>query len=123
MQQKFVINLVFQKITSSDDPIDKKMNWKQVYEAGKSDFLNIGGHSHTHQILSFLDSSQLAYELDTSINLLKDKADIKPTHYSYPEGLEHCYSENVINELRKRELYVLQQQYMGQMILQKIYFI
>ena len=62
------------------------MNWKQVYEAGKSDFLTIGGHSHTHQILSFLDSNQLAYELDTSIKLLKDKADIKPTHYSYPEG-------------------------------------
>ena len=94
--------LGFSKITSSDDPIDKKMNWKQVYEAGKSDFLTIGGHSHTHQILSFLDSSQLAYELDTSINLLKDKADIKPIHYSYPEGLKHCYSENVINELRKR---------------------
>ncbi len=94
--------LGFSRIISSDDPIDKKMNWKQVSEASKSDFLTIGGHSHTHQILSFLDSGQLTYELDTSIRLLKDKADIKPIHYSYPEGLEHCYSENVIKELKKR---------------------
>jgi peptidoglycan/xylan/chitin deacetylase (PgdA/CDA1 family) len=94
--------LGFSRIISSDDPIDKKMNWKQVSEVGKSDFFTIGGHSHTHQILSFLDSSQLAYELDTSIRLLKDKADIKPIHYSYPEGLKHCYSENVIKELKKR---------------------
>ena len=46
--------LGFSRIISSDDPIDKKMNWKQVSEASKSDFLTIGGHSHTHQILRTL---------------------------------------------------------------------
>ena len=44
----------------------------------------------------------LSYELDTSMKLLKDKADIVPRHYSYPEGLKHCYSQNVIKELKKR---------------------
>lgn len=94
--------LGFSKLNSSDDPIDKKMSWDQVSKANKSDLLTIGGHSHTHQILSFLDNTQLSYELDTSMKLLKDKADIVPRHYSYPEGLKHCYSQNVIKELKKR---------------------
>ena len=94
--------LGFSKIHSSNDPIDKKMSWDQVSEANKSDLLTIGGHTHTHPILSFLNNNQLSYELDTSIKLLKDKADIAPRHYSYPEGLKHCYSENVIKELKKR---------------------
>lgn len=94
--------LGFSKIYSSNDPIDKKMSWDQVSEANKSDLLTIGGHTHTHPILSFLNNTQLSYELDTSIKLLKDKADITPRHYSYPEGLKHCYSENVIKELKKR---------------------
>ena len=32
----------------------------------------------------------------------KKKADIDTIHYSYPEGLKHCYSQNVIYELKKR---------------------
>lgn len=94
--------LGFSDIVSSDDPIDKKMSWKQVSEVNKSDLLSIGGHSHTHSILSYLDNKQLSYELDTSLELLDKKADVKSVHYSYPEGLKHCYSENVIYELKKR---------------------
>ncbi len=89
-------------ILSSDDPIDKKMSWAQVSQANKSDLLTIGGHSHTHSILSYLSSAQLNYEIDTSLELLDKKADVQSLHYSYPEGLEHCYSDNVINELKKR---------------------
>ena len=92
----------YPNILSSDDPIDKKMSWKQVSEANKSDLLTIGGHSHTHSILSYLSSDQLNYEIDTSIELLNKKANVQTSHYSYPEGLEHCYSDNVINELKKR---------------------
>lgn len=94
--------LGFQEITSSDDPLDKKMNWNQVYKANSSELIIIGGHTHSHHILSYLNKKQLANEIDTSLELLNKKAGVKPTHYSYPEGLEHCYSENVIIELKKR---------------------
>ena len=77
------------------------MNWEEVSKANQSDLLTFGGHSHTHSILSYLNPSQLKEEIHRSLSLLKNKANVKPIHYSYPEGLEHCYSENVINELKK----------------------
>jgi len=82
--------------------LDRKMSWGQVRNAAKSELITIGGHSHTHPILSFLSPQQLACELDSCLGLLQEKADIEPTHFSYPEGLDHCYSEEVIEELKKR---------------------
>jgi len=89
-------------ITSSDDPLDKKMNWSQVSEANESELIIIGGHTHSHFILSYLNKKQLDNEIDTSFELLNKRAGINPIHYSYPEGLRHHYSENVINKLKKR---------------------
>lgn len=96
--------LGFSDILSTNDPLDKKMNWEEVSKANQSDLLTIGGHSHTHPILSYLDRNQLTDEIDTSLTLLKKKANVEPTHYSYPEGLKHCYSQNVINELKKKNV-------------------
>ena len=82
--------------------LDRKMSWAQVNSAAQSELITIGGHSHTHPILSFLSRQQLAYELDSCFDLLKDKAGVGPAHFSYPEGLAHCYSEEVIEALKKR---------------------
>lgn len=82
--------------------LDRKMSWEQVRNAAKSELITIGGHSHTHPILSFLSPQQLAYELDTCLGLLQQKGGIEPTHFSYPEGWDHCFSEEVIEELKKR---------------------
>ncbi|MBT5771995.1 MAG: polysaccharide deacetylase family protein [Flavobacteriaceae bacterium] len=78
------------------------MSWNQVKLANQSKLLTIGGHSHTHVILSFLNQKELKHELDVSINMLHDKAGVSPTHYSYPEGLANCYNKEVINELKTR---------------------
>jgi len=86
----------------SDDPLDKKLSWKQVAEARASGILHFGGHSHTHAILSFLSAEQLDGELDTSLGLLQERGRIGPAHYSYPEGLAHCFSDQVIQAMRKR---------------------
>ena len=64
----------------------------------------VGGHSHTHAILSFLDDDALDAEIDTSLRLLAERARIKARHYSYPEGLRHCYSDRVIRHLKKRAI-------------------
>jgi peptidoglycan/xylan/chitin deacetylase (PgdA/CDA1 family) len=87
---------------SSDDPLDLKMTWPQVKMAQSSEVFSIGGHSHTHPILSYLSPEKLAYELDTSMGLLSEMAGIPATHYSYPEGLSHCYTPEVIAQLRLR---------------------
>ncbi len=90
------------KIESSDDPLDRKLSWHEVRELANDPLFQVGGHSHTHPILSFLSPAHLAEELDVSLNLLKDRADVGPRHYSYPEGLAHCYSPEVISALQQR---------------------
>jgi hypothetical protein len=52
--------------------------------------------------LSFLSPERLAFELDTSIGLMRDKGGVTATHYSYPEGLAHCFNDTVIAELKAR---------------------
>jgi peptidoglycan/xylan/chitin deacetylase (PgdA/CDA1 family) len=83
----------------STDPLDLKMTWDQVRDLHARELFTIGGHSHTHAILSYLTPDQLAQELDASLTLLQENANVGPTHYSYPEGLAHCYAQQVIDEL------------------------
>ncbi len=92
------------EIEHSNDSLDLKMNWDQVKKLNDNNFFIIGGHSHTHKILSFLDSESLESEIKISIDLLKNKANIKTDHYSYPEGLKHCYSNEVIKMLKKYKI-------------------
>lgn len=93
-----IVNIV--EPQSSDDPIDKKLTWDQVRDIQKTNFLSIGGHGHTHSILSFLSEEKLDLEITTSMNMFKQKIDCSPIHYSYPEGLNHCFSESVIDRLK-----------------------
>jgi peptidoglycan/xylan/chitin deacetylase (PgdA/CDA1 family) len=85
-----------------DSELDLKMTWDQVRSAHQNEWITIGGHSHTHPILSYLNPESLSNELDVSISLLKNKAGIGPEHYSYPEGLSHCYNGRVIAALKQR---------------------
>jgi peptidoglycan/xylan/chitin deacetylase (PgdA/CDA1 family) len=94
--------LGFDETHCSDGPLDLKLTWDQVRALDGDPLFTIGGHSHTHAILSFLDTVALDRELDTSLGLLESKAGIVTRHYSYPEGLAHCYSEAVIEALRRR---------------------
>ena len=92
-------------ILSSDDPLDLKLTWSQIKSINMTDeLLSFGGHSHTHRILSFLTLDDLNYELDTSISLMKQMSGIDSIHYSYPEGLAHCYSDTVIHQLKLRDI-------------------
>jgi peptidoglycan/xylan/chitin deacetylase (PgdA/CDA1 family) len=89
-------------IWASDDPLDKKMSWDQVKALhDDADFI-VGGHTHTHAIMSFLSPDELGSEIDMSIALLREKAGIISKHYSYPEGLAHCYSDEVVRQLKLR---------------------
>jgi peptidoglycan/xylan/chitin deacetylase (PgdA/CDA1 family) len=93
--------LDLEEIRASNDQLDKKMSWSQVRDWCSDGFL-VGGHSHTHAILSFLSPSRLKSEIDISLAMMNEKAGIVTPHYSYPEGLAHCYSEDVIQILKDR---------------------
>lgn len=90
------------EIRASNDPLDLKMNWDQIRSLNSERGLQVAGHSHHHVNLAFLNQEDLDRELDTSLNLLKEKAGISSNHYCYPEGLEHCYSKTVIEKLKMR---------------------
>jgi peptidoglycan/xylan/chitin deacetylase (PgdA/CDA1 family) len=87
---------------SSDDPLDRKLSWDQIRATHRNGLILFGGHTHTHPILSFLAPERLAFELDTSLALMRDKGGVDASHYSYPEGLAHCFNETVIAELKAR---------------------
>ena len=88
------------EVRHSAEPIDQKMSWEQVARLVDDDLFTIGGHSHTHKILSFLSAEDLDVEITTSIDLIHENVGLRVRHYSYPEGLEHCYSNEVIEVLR-----------------------
>ena len=76
------------------------MSWAQVRELSQNSLFTIGGHSHTHRILEYLDQTALKNEIALSLEILRKNLDTEIEHYSYPEGLEHCYSDRVIAALR-----------------------
>jgi len=91
-------------VYSSNDQLNLKMSWNQVKKANQNELLTFGGHSHSHPILSYLEPNQLEYELKTSLKMLLDKANIPPTHYSYPEGMSNCFNQDVINKLKNKNV-------------------
>lgn len=93
--------LEIEDVTKGCDLLDLKMNWEQVAALVESELFSIGGHTHTHQIMSFMDKQELEKEVKQSLQLLQQKCSIQTTQYSYPEGLEYCYNQEVIEVLIK----------------------
>ncbi|MBW1713880.1 MAG: polysaccharide deacetylase family protein [Deltaproteobacteria bacterium] len=91
-----------EEISQSDDPLDLKMSWDQVRDLAGQELFSLGGHTHRHPVLSFLDADELDREIRTSLDLLQQKAGVGPRHYSYPEGLAYCFSPQVIEALKSR---------------------
>lgn len=84
-----------------DPELDDKLSWRQVRELAEHPLFAVGGHSHTHRILSFLSPDELEIEVATSLRLLREATGAQTPHYSYPEGLAHCYSDAVIDALKR----------------------
>ena len=103
--EKKLVNEVFFKLKISnikaDKELDKKISWDQIKRFAKHPLISFGGHSHNHKILSFLPLDELNYEISICLGLLNQKADIDTVHFSYPEGLKHCFSEEVKKTLKK----------------------
>jgi len=81
-------------------PLYQKMAWSQVAELAADPLFTIGGHSHTHSTLSFLNKSDLDAEIEKSMELIDKNINLKCVHYSYPEGHVDSYSDLVIETLR-----------------------
>ena len=91
-------------VSSSNHPLDQKMNWAQVSELHHNKLFTVGGHTHNHESLGLSESKVMKNEIATSINFLKSKAGISSHHYSYPEGQKIDFNESVIEELKKNNI-------------------
>jgi peptidoglycan/xylan/chitin deacetylase (PgdA/CDA1 family) len=81
--------------------LDAKMTWDQVRDLDKEPLFTVGGHGHTHRILSHLGHDELVDEIRTSLRLLERAVGHPVIHYSYPEGMPNCYSPEVVRVLRQ----------------------
>lgn len=88
----------------TDPELDQMMEWHQVATLHKHPLFTIGGHSHSHRILEFLTQADLEDEINRSMDMLAARLGTSVAHYSYPEGLPHCYSNRVIDCLKKRNV-------------------
>lgn len=86
-------------LSDVENELDKKMSWEQLSPLNEGLF-RIGGHTKTHAILSHCSPQQLEEEVGGCMSALENKAGIKTEHFSYPEGLSHCYDEGVKEVLR-----------------------
>ncbi|MGE0445923.1 MAG: polysaccharide deacetylase family protein [Vicinamibacterales bacterium] len=84
-----------------DAQLDDKMTWRDLQSLADHSLFTVGGHSHTHRILEFLPTPVLTSEVATSVALLRDHLGAPIDHYSYPEGLAHCFSDRVIDVLKQ----------------------
>lgn len=87
------------EVTASDDELDRKLTWDEVRDLAAHPRFTVGGHTHLHPILAFLDDAGLQGEIAMSLTRLAD-AGISTAHYSYPEGLAHCFDDRVIAALK-----------------------
>jgi peptidoglycan/xylan/chitin deacetylase (PgdA/CDA1 family) len=85
---------------SGDGPLDRKLTWAETRALAQTEGFLVAGHSHTHAILSHLDSDALEREISLSLALLAEKAGVRNRHYAYPEGLTQHYSPAVIQMLQ-----------------------
>lgn len=94
------LQLKLPKKISNNTQIDKKLSWKEIKTLNSNPLITIGGHTHNHSILSYIDQKYLKKEISYSLKLLRIKAGVSTKHFSYPEGTKISYNKFVIKELK-----------------------
>ena len=90
-----------QPVFSSADPLDKKMSWTELRDLAGGPGFTIGCHTRTHAILSFLSPERPRFRKSAELSPFSSNGGgIATHHFSYPEGLAHCYSPTVIEALK-----------------------
>ena len=75
------------------------MNWKQINEISKEDFVEIGNHSHTHEYLVDQNIETIEKDITTSIKIFKKKMGQNSKFFSYPFGEYNLKFKELIKSL------------------------
>jgi poly-beta-1,6-N-acetyl-D-glucosamine N-deacetylase len=75
------------------------MNWQQIIELHKEDFVEIGNHSHSHEYLVDETSNVIKDDIVKSIEIFKNKLGNNSKFFSYPFGEYSLEFKKIIKEL------------------------
>lgn len=76
------------------------LTWEQA-ESMQSSGMLIGGHSHTHPVLSSLDAENQRREISTCAELLSARLGRRPRAFAYPFGKQSTFDDDTIAALRE----------------------
>ena len=75
------------------------MNWDQIKELYKEDFVEIGNHSHSHEYLVNEDNQIIKEDILKSIKIFEKELGVNSKFFSYPFGEYSLEFKNIIKEL------------------------
>jgi len=75
------------------------MNWNQLKEISKEDFVEIGNHSHTHEYLVNETNETIKTDIKKSIKIFNEKLGQNSKFFSYPFGEYSISFKNIIKSL------------------------
>ncbi len=75
------------------------MNWEQILELYKEDFVEIGNHSHSHEYLVDESSKDIKKDIVKSIKIFNDKLGKNSIFFSYPFGEYSMEFKKIIKDL------------------------
>ena len=84
----------------STEPVGKHgyMDWDQIKELEKEDYVFIGNHSHSHEYLVNYEFNDFKKDIDRSIEVFEDKLGYNPIYFSYPFGEYSLEQKNYIKQ-------------------------
>ena len=65
----------------------RPLSWAGLRELATSPVVTIGSHTHRHLLLDRLQAHEVDAELDRSIDLLRDRLEVDPSHFAYPKAI------------------------------------
>ena len=84
-RQRLLSKLLKALDVNSDPLVERQMlNWDEV--RATMDLTRYGGHTHTHPIMSQLDSSRLETEIVTCRDRISVETGVMPRYFAYPNG-------------------------------------
>tara|TARA_Y100000768_G_C23950657_1_gene670028 strand:- start:311 stop:1360 length:1050 start_codon:yes stop_codon:yes gene_type:complete len=75
------------------------MNWDQILELHKSEFVEIGNHSHSHEYLADEGPEVIKDDILQSIEIFKNKLGKNSDFFSYPFGEYSLTFKSIIKDL------------------------
>jgi peptidoglycan/xylan/chitin deacetylase (PgdA/CDA1 family) len=79
----------------------RPMSWDMAREMADSGLIEIGGHSHTHPILSRCDSMTMRAEISTCRDRIRAELGDLPASFAYPNGGEGDYTRETMLLVRE----------------------